>query len=460
MIKRTICFLAAVKRTTVFLTLSFVLLLSYSCHQEDNDLVHNGTASFSIQEVDKNDWRINDIEPAFVLISIECDRCDSKEDLLLSLFSFGEQYISENLKLRTGDYRITRFVVLDRSKKAIYATPVEGTELAHYVDDPLPIEFTVKNGVTMITPQVLAIEEQGPEEFGYSSFGFDVVSRHIDLPVRLLLTNGSEYSPDSVIIKLSNSTGNERKQRLLVSKNDASGVLRNIQPGMWKMSIEYYKKLNNTDEPADHSLGELKKGTVTVTVTPKTTGLHSDGTVAFITDGSPEIRNTISWEHYYLGYMFTNESLSAVVTLPADPLNPFFGVSIQNPKWLNFYVDRYFFYTTDLPIVAVFSEDNTTNSTINYMDTTSFAAEVRKAKGTSWFHVDCWVVINYENSSQSFYYFWKIENYAVMDSKSDEYTGRVTLGSKSTKPGLIFSQQRKNKEAAQITLEAASLGDR
>ena len=72
-------------------------------------------------------------------------------------------------------------MILDEEDQIIYATPMEGSELAGLVNDPLPIEFIVsENESTLVTPQVLAVESTDtPESFGFASFGFEVVEPRI-----------------------------------------------------------------------------------------------------------------------------------------------------------------------------------------------------------------------------------------------------------------------------------------
>ena len=64
--------------------------------------------------------------PAFVLFSIKDSNGEVQENIKLSLTSFGQRYISENLELQEGKYQLTQFVVLEEAEKIIYATPLEG----------------------------------------------------------------------------------------------------------------------------------------------------------------------------------------------------------------------------------------------------------------------------------------------------------------------------------------------
>jgi hypothetical protein len=93
----------------------------------------------------------------------------------ISFFKFGDQYISENLSLEVGSYKLTQFIIF-KNGAAIYVTPLEGSERAQLVNNPLPVEFTVNvNSNTLLSPEVLAIGNNPPQAFGYASFNFSII---------------------------------------------------------------------------------------------------------------------------------------------------------------------------------------------------------------------------------------------------------------------------------------------
>ncbi|MGC4022516.1 MAG: hypothetical protein QM734_11510 [Cyclobacteriaceae bacterium] len=151
-----------------------------SCSHEETKIAATRNISFSFSQQARNGDKMSESQlPAYVLISINDSQSKVVyENKKLPLFSFGQGYLSENLQLNVGNYKLTKFLVLDASNKIIYATPLEGSELAKYVDAPLPIDFTVtENGTATVTPQVLAVKDtDNPESFGYVNFGFEVAS--------------------------------------------------------------------------------------------------------------------------------------------------------------------------------------------------------------------------------------------------------------------------------------------
>jgi hypothetical protein len=92
------------------------------------------------------------------------------------LIMLGDEYISEPLVLPDGTYALTDFLVVDTAGVAVYAAPKEGSEMARWVDDPLPQTFAViGNAITQVSVQVLPTDEYQPDQFGYATFAVDVV---------------------------------------------------------------------------------------------------------------------------------------------------------------------------------------------------------------------------------------------------------------------------------------------
>jgi hypothetical protein len=176
------------KRTTIVFSLFTVFLSFISCNKyEVPVLPTKGNATFTFLEKKHSTGGRTDATPAFILLSIsDGSGNEILMDKKLELWPFGQTYTTENLQLITGSYRLTKFLVTNIAGEIIYATPLEGTDLANYVNDPLPINFSItENANTQIVPQVLAVEDDdNPESFGYASFGFTPVSiTAISIPI-------------------------------------------------------------------------------------------------------------------------------------------------------------------------------------------------------------------------------------------------------------------------------------
>jgi hypothetical protein len=98
------------------------------------------------------------------------------QDKKIELYRFNNQFVSEEIKMKTGEYDLVRFLVLDPLGNVIFAAPMEGSPLAYLVLDPLPVHFKVtKNQHTFLAPEVLPVWNHTPEDFGYLSFGVSIV---------------------------------------------------------------------------------------------------------------------------------------------------------------------------------------------------------------------------------------------------------------------------------------------
>ncbi|MDF1549930.1 MAG: hypothetical protein P1P88_19040, partial [Bacteroidales bacterium] len=107
----------------------------------------------------------------------------------VEIYSMNGYYLSKPLSILTGDYKLTSFIVLDANNNVVYASPVEGSEKAYLVENPLPLEFKVqKDNVTKLVPEVLSTAESLPDDFGYSTFGFEI-SQTFDFLVGAFIYN-------------------------------------------------------------------------------------------------------------------------------------------------------------------------------------------------------------------------------------------------------------------------------
>ncbi len=92
------------------------------------------------------------------------------------LIKLNDGYLTENIELEVGDYTVTDFIVIDSSNTSLYLTPKEGSEFASYVDDPLPVSFTVTTDSTSsVSLQVVSADLGDADDYGYANFTFEIV---------------------------------------------------------------------------------------------------------------------------------------------------------------------------------------------------------------------------------------------------------------------------------------------
>jgi len=162
----------------------FAVIGFYSCEKKPGT-PGKGTAEFSLGSLpEKDGLSKSDVLPdsAFIayqlMVSIE-DAAGNPvvTDTLIPLYVFGTGFMSENIELVTGEYKLTKFLVINPSGEVVFASPVEGSPLAYLVKDPLPILFNIHaEQVTRILPEVLYVGTHTPDEFGYVTFGMQIIT--------------------------------------------------------------------------------------------------------------------------------------------------------------------------------------------------------------------------------------------------------------------------------------------
>lgn len=164
------------------LLISLIVLFT-SCENDIIELKKEGSAQFgfscnpSNQKSLKNSSLKEAEEPAAIVLSIK----NAKGELVynmekVELYNMNGSYISKPLSLLVGDFTLEKFMIVNDSDSVIYVAPIQGSPKAYLVENPLPLNFsTSKDVVTKVIPEVLSVGEYSPEDFGYSTFSFNVV---------------------------------------------------------------------------------------------------------------------------------------------------------------------------------------------------------------------------------------------------------------------------------------------
>jgi hypothetical protein len=305
-----------------FLPVLAILVLS-ACEKEQSLIPAKGEIQFAISPPSENSGgRLKETAtPAAVLLSITDDDGNViEQNKKLSLYAFGSSFTSEGLQLTVGNYVLTQFVVIDAANEIIYAAPVEGSNKAQFVTDPLPINFSVsESGSTTITPQVLIVNEIDiPENFGYVSFGFEVVTGLYFFEIPLLGTENI----DSAFLLL-NANGYNSKIEFTLSATKAVAVASGNLGGDAQIEVQVFTP---------------KTGTATWTHLP---GLARDAykyeaNVTLNTEGGtvdiPSIYNESTWETYDFNVL--SASLIDSPTQSSFPSE--IGVFLNKKRWGTF----------------------------------------------------------------------------------------------------------------------------
>lgn len=182
------------------LTLILLVVFAFSSCEKDSD-TSKGTAKFSIASVEesnqlKSAWADSDLVSYHVMVSVEGSEGNPVlTSELVPVYVFGTGFISEELELPAGDYFLTEFMLIDPSGEVIAATPIEGSPLAYLVTCPLPISFSIAGGVsTVVAPELLAVGSHPPGDFGYVSFGGQII-KPLDFYAVCVIDNPLSMSP-------------------------------------------------------------------------------------------------------------------------------------------------------------------------------------------------------------------------------------------------------------------------
>ncbi len=380
----------------------FVLLVIFcSCQQEETLLPAKGQVKFSLSEVTGSNGRSKETAtPAFVELSIVDSKGDVQELIKLRLYNFGQGYLSENLELLTDNYKLTHFEVLDESSHTIYATPSEASDLARYVSDPLPINFTVKNEGTQVTPQVLVVLD-------------DDQTKQVNLNIHLQYPALTLF--DSAYIVFTNDSS-EIKYNLALdnSLHVATGHV-DIPVGDWKISTSYFSNIIANYKSLETT------GTVELAISHAATDLISTENTVFIKHKSDPVNiKSFIWEEYYYYQLYLGNTVEGFARLPKDPTNPFIDVSTFQSKWLYLFTSRSFYnssldgssnYHQGSCAFEVYGKSGDSHDRLEkrIIDTTSLEPGILQVKNKTWNLVDGFIIM-YDHSGNELllYYEWDL----------------------------------------------------
>jgi len=170
----------------IFSVIILVLAASgfHSCEKinQDNEATGSFELFLNFDEQDVHQLKSDGsdslvVSPYHALLTvIGRDSVPVMEDELLPLYKFGDGFFSKKIEMKAGAYRLVKFLIINPEGEVIFAAPLEGSPKAYLVKDPLPIGFRITPEVsTRLSPEVLPVQGEPPSEFGYTSFGFNVV---------------------------------------------------------------------------------------------------------------------------------------------------------------------------------------------------------------------------------------------------------------------------------------------
>ncbi|HEX2934248.1 MAG TPA: fibrobacter succinogenes major paralogous domain-containing protein [Bacteroidales bacterium] len=114
---------------------------------------------------------LNDVKKIILTIQNADGTPTSYNQADVKIFQMNGEFFSQRITLKTGNYKVTQFMLADSAGNTIYATPLSGSQEAQFVAYPLPLEFEVmKDMSTPVYLDVINTENKRPADFGFVGF--------------------------------------------------------------------------------------------------------------------------------------------------------------------------------------------------------------------------------------------------------------------------------------------------
>jgi hypothetical protein len=186
-----------------------------SCNKDTGDKGF-GTAEFSLAlPADLSQLKSATTDSLVVSYQLMISVVDMKgnpvfSDKLIPLYTFGTGFVSEKIEIKTGEFKLTKFMVINPSGAVIYAAPMAGSPLAYLTNKPLPMSFNIfPDKITTILPEVLVVGDLSPAQFGYATFGVQII-KPLDFYTMCILDNPLIMAPTQITtarLTISNNMG-------------------------------------------------------------------------------------------------------------------------------------------------------------------------------------------------------------------------------------------------------------
>lgn len=185
------------------------------------------------------------------------------------------KYLSDTLTLASGNYTITRLLIVDKENHTRFVIPLTGSPMEGQVQKPLAIAFSLpKPALSQIAVDVLRIAAGNtPEKYGYPAGSFNLPASndpdetetpdpnpYIKIKVRPLIKIG-DIVYDSIPVTLTLTSWSSTGQPKVVNMNLPAGTNEISLP---KAAVKYdllINKWGTVDELSLHK-GDVQEGTV------------------------------------------------------------------------------------------------------------------------------------------------------------------------------------------------------
>jgi hypothetical protein len=164
------------------LMIIIIIMTGFSSCTKSSDEMNLGKAEFSLSLPSSSLTKSVTVVDSGIVsyqLMISVDDLNGKNvfsDKLIPLYTFGTGFVSDKIEIKAGEFRLTKFMVINPSGAVIYASPLKESPLAYLTTKPLPFTFNIFPGkVTTVLPEVLSVGNQPPDQFGYANFGTQII---------------------------------------------------------------------------------------------------------------------------------------------------------------------------------------------------------------------------------------------------------------------------------------------
>jgi len=122
--------------------------------------------------------------PKYLVISVKDENGNYLYDFQkFELYKFGDGYLTKNISLKTGNYTIEDFIVLNDLDSVIYLTPKTDSDYEELVSTPLPFDFNIsEDNTTEVILEVIPANLDTADKYGYAVFGFNILKSYVSQP--------------------------------------------------------------------------------------------------------------------------------------------------------------------------------------------------------------------------------------------------------------------------------------
>lgn len=241
--------------------------LVISCQKEGNEpIASDNEVAFAINisnlkssSMLKNaiDYNLADADKIVLTIQNSDGSATKYTDSEVKIQQMNGYYYTQKIVLKTGNYKLTSFLILNANDSTIFAAPITGSQEAQNVSSPSPIAFSVtKNISTPINVEVLSTENKKPEDFGLNHFSI------IEVKTYGFMIGVAEFETDKMLsAKLTVSNGTYSFiQNLDTITNNVVTVKDSLSSYTLKIEKSGYKTYTHTYSLDSMKLFENKIG--------------------------------------------------------------------------------------------------------------------------------------------------------------------------------------------------------